>query len=503
MQHRKSALVTVFTAVILQFVALLPTARADFFNYHKNYSGFVFPTQQKAGVMTDIDIRFDSYTQELGVEAKFAPAADGTIPEGFALMVTDGADPRNGNVQPALFYYEARSLDKASLRLSVYAYNGNLTDWSDGIHPVLDDVFPLELIARDEGNKNDGTYRRVLGFRIETKKINEHTPKTPIAGKSWAGAKIGTEVGYYLKAVHFKGDLQYGADGFLKVWPGECYSVIEAKDHKSLNCVGVEGTYEATIGKEFTKVVVGTDDTGDLLKWSVIQNPVIIPPMTVAADEKPGTTTLTFNWTPADEHGGKSYYLCPKFEDAETKACCPFKVRVPEICPGGAKKDRCGICGGDGTSCLGCEDKDITSLLFALDGSSIKQRKTLRKALRRLERLSQSISTKKYVAKTLVRADELHNANWTITWTLPQVSTTCTNVDFCAHVSNSWVVNNYNANAQEMYNLFVKTQKRISKALKKVLAPLDLKNQAKADAALKEALELSATIPATQSSCQK
>jgi len=169
--------------------------------------------------------------------------------------------------------------------------------------------------------------------------------------------------------------------------------------------------------------------------------------------------------------------------------------------PFGTKvSDRCGACGGDGMSCLGCSSQDISPSLFTLDGSSVRQAKLLTKAAKELLRKAgKSSSIRKFAKDQIKAANKLHLENWTLSWTLPQVVTTCTNTTFCVSTDNSATITKYNGNANELYSRTSKTVSRLRKSIRNKKAGSNIIRAAKAE--LGKALGATSQVPSASSKC--
>lgn len=181
-----------------------------------------------------------------------------------------------------------------------------------------------------------------------------------------------------------------------------------------------------------------------------------------------------------------------------TNACLDC-LGIPD---GTAKPDSCGVCGGDGSTCLGCTDTDITSMLFAMDTDAQRQEANIIQFARRLERLDSSESTERFIAQTRLEADKLSTRNWQLTWSLPQIIKNCTDTQTCSQVDNSATVNSYNTNAQTMRDLSSEVFRRINRFLNGDVRLNDRKLDKGAERIYQEAIGISSSVPRFSSVCQ-
>lgn len=131
---------------------------------------------------------------------------------------------------------------------------------------------------------------------------------------------------------------------------------------------------------------------------------------------------------------------------------------------GSAKIDKCGVCGGDNTSCLNCSAQDVTELLFSLDSGAKKQEKFIKKALKVLKRKKTDKVSVRYMSKTAARAHELQLRNWVLSWTIPQIINRCTNTVLCAEKSNAEITAEYRKHNMELYDLGADVVQRVAKS---------------------------------------
>lgn len=163
--------------------------------------------------------------------------------------------------------------------------------------------------------------------------------------------------------------------------------------------------------------------------------------------------------------------------------------------------DRCNVCGGDGNSCLGCENVDITQKQFALDGNSAMLRDLVRATARDIEKERGSkAADKAYAKKARKDADKFYNQGWTLAWSLPNIVTSCTNQAFCTSTSNAGTIQSFNTTSTSLNNLLKSGMKRLQKIRRKKLSR-DTVRLAKGENLHQQNLTLSSTVPTVASAC--
>lgn len=116
---------------------------------------------------------------------------------------------------------------------------------------------------------------------------------------------------------------------------------------------------------------------------------------------------------------------------------------------GTAVLDRCGVCNGDGDSCLGCTDRDLTDLLTALDGGAKRQEGLIKRILSGVEKHAPK-KQRKLITQLRIEMHELQIRNWILSWTVPVISTTCENTQFCVTTSNLSIIDEYRVNSERL-----------------------------------------------------
>ena len=169
---------------------------------------------------------------------------------------------------------------------------------------------------------------------------------------------------------------------------------------------------------------------------------------------------------------------------------------------GSAVIDRCGVCGGDGKSCLGCSDVSIFETQLGLDGTSLDQKNLVFKISGKLAQAGKDAQSRSFVDSVRREAESLYKSNWNFTWGMPRVVSSCSNTTFCVQKSNAAGLTAYNDNATRLRNLALQALKRLDKTSK------DNKRKARNRLFKKQILqyyqsnlEISATVPVTVSSC--
>lgn len=152
------------------------------------------------------------------------------ITEGFTLMLSPGATPKEHSAELAVLYFDAT--DRQNLRLSAYAFNGvNMeTSFFDGaqfagvqtpdrIQSTAGSLARLDasMSVVDQGGK------RTMTINFFADEINLHTPLTPppnAPGDSeWTGLAFGQQLGMWFHPFSTL-DTSYDQNGYLTDWTG-------------------------------------------------------------------------------------------------------------------------------------------------------------------------------------------------------------------------------------------------------------------------------------------
>jgi hypothetical protein len=147
----------------------------------------------------------------------------------------------------------------------------------------------------------------------------------------------------------------------------------------------------------------------------------------------------------------------------EDNVCSPVQIDCAGTVGGDKVFDQCGVCGGNGTSCLGCTENTILNDQFILDGSSHVQALMVQKALDLYLKIKKGSAAKKYAADTATVATNLNLESWQLVWSLPTTVQTCTNALLCTSVSFSGAIGEYVNKAVAMHNLMSDVVQKIKK----------------------------------------
>ncbi|MCO6432569.1 MAG: hypothetical protein J5J00_17075, partial [Deltaproteobacteria bacterium] len=161
--------------------------------------------------------------------------------------------------------------------------------------------------------------------------------------------------------------------------------------------------------------------------------------------------------------------------------------------------DRCGVCGGDGSSCLECNTVDIASTQLLLDGNANRQNALIKKGLRQLLNKKNTKSNKIFVESVRSSAQSLATESWQTAYSIPQIITSCANTVFCAQVSNIAQIDKYNENAKALDSLVRSVAKRLKRqgSTKKFVS----RYLKQGDLLFTESQKISDSVPRTSSQC--
>lgn len=180
-------------------------------------------------------------------------------------------------------------------------------------------------------------------------------------------------------------------------------------------------------------------------------------PNAVFSDDSAVAPTLTFDTFVGDTPTACTVTLTIVDQYLQ-QASCQTSVSVGScfrdcrgVINGPAREDNCGVCEGL-NECYQCEDTNINSIKFYVDGRSDDQMQNLKAAVR----LRRSISGNKNYGKDILAAGKVfYTQSWQLGWSLPEVVQTCENTTLCQTISNQAFETQYLSNTDGLRNLTI------------------------------------------------
>lgn len=109
-----------------------------------------------------------------------------------------------------------------------------------------------------------------------------------------------------------------------------------------------------------------------------------------------------------------------------------------------------------------CTDVDITETQFQIDGGIRKQERFVRRATRKLLKVSSRRANQRFSRKAKATASELNIRGWNLTWSIPSISTVCETITpFCVSSNvNEVTVSNYIDSSTQLNELLLQVVSR-------------------------------------------
>jgi hypothetical protein len=148
-----------------------------------------------------------------------------------------------------------------------------------------------------------------------------------------------------------------------------------------------------------------------------------------------------------------------------------------------------------------CDQQDVTSLLFALDGNAAEQKAILEEALDKLAKVGRGIpGTKTYVNIAKGKAAALYNASWTATWSIDRINLSCPDSASCTAVSHDSQLAIFAASADQFLALTKQAVTKLRKAKGK--KKFGKKYLIQAQAALAAGVSIQDQVPTESDVCK-
>lgn len=508
------------------------------------------------GTIENVEFRFNTTTNILSVDMELSgptvgPDSCGASPSEVAKMITfvitSGEMPHP--FQNAVFFLDATD---AVPSLSVYAYDGDESNPTNESYVAGDNICTSRVAGSCSGwlqslNVQNTALGKRYTFSVDVTAINSYVP-TNVGPEPYEGVSFAGNVGFWVQTHGYPNlDVIYGADGFIDdvvadidpacSYPIDGIYVCTAQDELNGSCdegdrlgnSSYSGFFDKTNADTYRTPVCdqesmnfslevdvpfqtlftgGSPDGKDVtINYSGVPSGASVDPAdgTVQA----GTINGSFSWTPTSADAGQQFDVGVTYTDSmDNSVSCPFTLFVDEeptdclgVSGGDATLDQCGQCNGDGTSCLGCEDVDISATQGTLDSQAEAQYRIVRRLNRQLKTVSRGTANeatdKQFGSRQKQRAKTLFEENWGFIWSIPSVNTQCANADFCVQVASGIEsVQLFSVNTQELVSIANKLARRIAKRGGNAKR---LKRQA--NALGDDSLALVATVPTTESVC--
>lgn len=174
------------------------------------------------GSVKNISSKFNDVSEKLVFEATFGNSSNGSLPDGYWLVLNDGPNPKGTSDELAIFYFDTGVTNDGVAKLTAYAYNGvngnsSFKDGSGASGTQAPDKIASSLTTSNFVNQlkvtNNANGTRTMKFDINAALINNHDPKYGPAS-NWFGTGFDNKVGIWFHPVDGL-DARYGTDGFL------------------------------------------------------------------------------------------------------------------------------------------------------------------------------------------------------------------------------------------------------------------------------------------------
>lgn len=140
---------------------------------------------------------------------------------------------------------------------------------------------------------------------------------------------------------------------------------------------------------------------------------------------------------------------------------CPVPLQFsgcPTDCEGtingGALVDRCGVCSGDGNSCiLNCSGQQLRDRQILIDNLAAELRARVARIFRLSAKVERSNAERRARIRAVSDANAAYLTAWRTGWSLPSVVLTCTNAAVCSQSSLASKVDTYRTNVAKLLKL--------------------------------------------------
>jgi hypothetical protein len=161
-----------------------------------------------------------------------------------------------------------------------------------------------------------------------------------------------------------------------------------------------------------------------------------------------------------------------------------------------SKLDRCGVCNGDSLSCLGCTSLNLRSIQAQMDHTAKLQERVIKDMIRQIKTKDKTPATSNKLKSVAKKTHDLQVRNWVLSWIPKSDVDVCSNKQFCTEESIADILTEYKQHSAELRQIGIDLIAKLQK-LKINTKKLSKKNESLYNKSLSEA----AKMPVTRSLC--
>ena len=528
------ALFKVVALLLFTFSTICGTAYASDTEFNYTYfagdTGPNFPhpsvIDEDAGRFESVTFSYESTAEQLTVDITMRPPASNTnrFAKSFVLALSPQFQPHNNGSELAVFYFDGTRENPV---LTAYSYEPS-DAWDSGSWFTGDKLCTSLDLSSCNGwvdqlsmtNNADGSRR--FYFSVDVSEINDHFPSTPNPQAAWKGAQFADQIGYWLTPYGYPNmSFFYNGNGYITLLnsgtaPGiEFQGFFDADNKETFRTPFCEesGPFSTTVdvGETFSTTISGTspDNKPLTVNYSGVPAGATVTPVNGTTSNS-GQITSTITWTPSAADIGTVAFIDASYSDMNGSALCGVSVIVADPLlaqpdcfgiPGGtAVFDQCDICGGDGTSCLGCDEVNITESQGDLDTAALTLLQIIRRSTRKAFNLAKGTDRERELRRLRRRVNRESRATYLEAWSTIQLLDSsimvCTNLELCVQTSNVPILQSYNDDVDELLATAMSVQDMVAE-----LGGRARRLRRRAVAARTDAQAAAGQIPAVESSC--
>ncbi|MCB0319721.1 MAG: hypothetical protein KDD60_02275 [Bdellovibrionales bacterium] len=420
-----------------------------------------------AGTFQHVRFSYDTTSQVLSIAFTMRPPANvEQNAKVFSFVVSPGIVPDEAGNELAIFYLDFTSDHPI---VTAYTYEPNALLWESGSWNKGEKLCSsLDLLkcgqwvtAIRSWSNSDGS--QTFFFNANVRLLNTREPEqSNVNHKLWRGAEFLDSIGFWISAYGYPNFVtHYSPDGFLSDFhPGQSIDSTFQGSFKGNQkntfrlpyCDTQNSSLVLRADEPFEYPVTAMSPSTLPITFSHSTLPTGSSVILRSANANNDIMTAVFQWTPQLSDVSSTYEIDFRFADDLGSTQCTLELQV--IPPqeelvvdcagtpgGGAHIDRCGICGGNGSSCLGCSEVDLFSTQQEMDTNAKKQLRFLRKLNERYRIIAKGTRNEReailYLSTTNMAGRAFYKSIWKTSWvSIPSSLLVCTNQIFCSSTSN-------------------------------------------------------------------